>query len=128
MIQKISTLANKLIYLAALVAFQGLLIAQDITEKVEVVSLNDDSSTVDINITNPLDDQPGMYGSEMIATKMPVAEVHASTIEEIEGGLVTAWFGGTKEGSRDVVIWLSRNTGEGWSKPVSYTHLRAHET
>ena len=63
MIQKISTLANKLIYLAALVAFQGLLIAQDITEKVEVVSVNDDSSTVDINITNPLDDQPGMYGS-----------------------------------------------------------------
>jgi len=118
MIQKISTLANKLIYLAALVAFQGLLIAQDITEKVEVVSVNDDSSTVDINITNPLDEQPGMYGSEMIAIKMPVAEVHASTIEEIEGGLVTAWFGGTKEGSRDVVIWLSRNTGEGWAKPL----------
>ena len=49
---------------------------------------------------------------------MPVAEVHASTIVEIEGGLATAWFGGTKEKARDVVIWMSRNTGNGWSKPI----------
>ena len=35
----------------------------------------------------------------MIAEKMPVAEVHASTIVEIEGVIATAWFGGTKEGA-----------------------------
>ena len=52
---------------------------------------------------------------------MPVAEVHASTIEEIEGGLATAWFGGTEEGAKDVVIWLSRNKGDGWSKPEIIT-------
>ena len=81
----------------------------------EIVSA--DAATVDINVANPLDNQPGLYGSEMIAEKMPVAEVHASTIVEIEGGLATAWFGGTKEKARDVVIWMSRNKGNGWSRP-----------
>ncbi|GIT06180.1 MAG: hypothetical protein CM1200mP29_15910 [Verrucomicrobiota bacterium] len=32
---------------------------------------------------------------------------HASTIAEIEGGIVTAWFGGADEGAYDVVIWMS---------------------
>ena len=85
-------------------------------DNVEIVSA--DTATVDIDVANPLDNQPGLYGSEMIAKKMPVAEVHASTIVEIEGGLATAWFGGTKEKARDVVIWMSRNTGNGWSKPI----------
>ena len=46
-----------------------------------------------------------------------VAGVHASTIAEIEGGIVTAWFGGADEGAYDVVIWTSRNEGSGWSAP-----------
>ena len=127
MIHKISTLAKNLTILAVFVPFfsaQALqigdgqdVITQDNTGKKEAISVSDESSTVDINISNPLDNQPGMYGSEMITEKMPVAEVHASTIEEIEGGLATAWFGGTEEGAKDVVIWLSRNKGNGWSKP-----------
>ena len=111
MIRNISTLAKRLAALAALAMLPALCNAQD---NVEIVSA--DTATVDIDVANPLDNQPGLYGSEMIAEKMPVAEVHASTIVEIEGGLATAWFGGTKEKARDVVIWMSRNTGNGWSK------------
>ena len=106
-------MAKRLAALAALAMLPALCNAQD---NVEIVSA--DTATVDIDVANPLDNQPGLYGSEMIAEKMPVAEVHASTIVEIEGGLATAWFGGTKEKARDVVIWMSRNTGNGWSKPT----------
>ena len=75
------------------------------------------AKTVEIDVANSLEQQAGMYGGEMIAEKMPVAGVHASTIEEIEGGIVTAWFGGADEGAYDVVIWMSRNEGSGWSAP-----------
>ena len=44
------------------------------------------AKTVDIDVASTLQ-QAGMYGSEMIAEKMPVAAVHASTIAEIEGQL-----------------------------------------
>jgi predicted neuraminidase len=75
------------------------------------------AKTVDIDVANSLEKQAGIYGSEMIAKKMPVAGVHASTLAEIEGGIMTAWFGGAEEGAYDVIIWTSRNEGEGWSKP-----------
>ncbi|MCB0633387.1 MAG: exo-alpha-sialidase [Lewinella sp.] len=48
----------------------------------------------------------------------PTPECHASTIEEIPSGMIAAWFGGTYEKHPDVGIWVSRNTGEGWSDPV----------
>ncbi|MFL3666809.1 MAG: hypothetical protein ACJ06V_09550, partial [Verrucomicrobiota bacterium] len=57
------------------------------------------AKTVNIDVVDSLEKQAGMYGSEMIADKMPVAGVHASTIAEIEGGIVTAWFGGAEEGA-----------------------------
>lgn len=56
---------------------------------------------------------------EFIFEEAPFAGCHASTIEETPGGLVAAWFGGTREGHEDVEIWLSRRTGEGWSDPVA---------
>ena len=48
----------------------------------------------------------------------PTAECHASTIAEISGGLVAAWFGGTYERHPDVGIWLSFYLKGNWSKPV----------
>ncbi len=48
----------------------------------------------------------------------PTPQCHASTIAETESGLVAAWFGGKHEKNTDVGIWLSRNTGEGWERPV----------
>ena len=38
------------------------------------------AKTVEIDVAGSLEQQAGMYGGEMIAEKMPVAGVHASTI------------------------------------------------
>jgi predicted neuraminidase len=47
------------------------------------------------------------------------AECHASTVVELRGGgLMAAWFGGTREGAPDVGIWTSRYADGAWSKPV----------
>jgi predicted neuraminidase len=43
---------------------------------------------------------------------------HASTIAETGDGLVTAWFGGTREGAPDVGIWVSRRVNGAWTPPV----------
>jgi predicted neuraminidase len=48
----------------------------------------------------------------------PVPSVHASTIVETREGLLVAWFGGTHEGNRDVVIWAARHSAGAWSAPV----------
>lgn len=48
----------------------------------------------------------------------PTPECHASTIVEVEDGLIAAWFGGTEERHNDVGIWVSMNLDGAWSKPV----------
>src|SRR5262249_28659943 len=49
----------------------------------------------------------------------PFAQCHASTIAETrQGTLLAAWFGGTREGNRDVGIWLTRQVQGKWSKPI----------
>src|SRR6202012_5016309 len=49
----------------------------------------------------------------------PFASSHASTIVELKNGsLMSAWFGGTAEGSPDVAIWTAVKTADRWSTPV----------
>ena len=56
--------------------------------------------------------------SEFVFETAPFASAHASTIVETRSGLVTAWFGGTREGAPDVGIWLSRQERGQWTAPV----------
>lgn len=56
--------------------------------------------------------------TEFLADPPPTLSSHASTICESRGGLVAAWFGGTAERQRDVVIWFTRQTGNVWAKPI----------
>ncbi|MEM7262378.1 MAG: exo-alpha-sialidase, partial [Planctomycetota bacterium] len=65
-----------------------------------------------------LADAPGLVSSKPIFEKVPFPECHASTIEETPSGLVAAWFGGTREGAKDVGIWVSRLRGGSWAAPV----------
>jgi predicted neuraminidase len=66
--------------------------------------------------------EPGVIASQFIFEKVPFPQCHASTIDETKGGLVAAWFGGTREKDPDVGIWLSRHEDSGrgrkWSPPV----------
>ena len=56
--------------------------------------------------------------SEFVFETAPFASAHASTIVETRDGLVTAWFGGTREGAPDVGIWLSRHIKGEWTAPI----------
>ena len=62
--------------------------------------------------------EPGVVSAEFIFEKAPFPQCHASTIVEMKGGLVAAWFGGTRERNPDVGIWVSRLEGGKWSAPV----------
>src|SRR5262245_9744026 len=65
---------------------------------------------------NPSPD--AVVGSEFVFLTAPFASAHASTIVETREGLVSAWFGGTREGAPDVGIWLSRRINGAWTAPV----------
>jgi predicted neuraminidase len=66
--------------------------------------------------------EPGMaqeVTSEFIFEKAPFEGCHASTIVETASEeFLAAWFGGSHEGAKDVAIWMSRRSAEGWSAPV----------
>jgi predicted neuraminidase len=54
---------------------------------------------------------------EIIFRQAPFDQSHAATLAETRTGLVAAWFGGRREGSDDVSIWLARRSAQGWSVP-----------
>jgi predicted neuraminidase len=56
--------------------------------------------------------------AEFIFEQAPFPSCHASTIAETKAGLVAAWFGGTREKSPDVGIWVSRHDKTGWSSVI----------
>jgi predicted neuraminidase len=63
--------------------------------------------------------QPALLKSEFIYETAPFPSCHASTIvENSNGALVAAWFGGTDEKNPDVGIWLSRFEGDRWTAPT----------
>lgn len=80
------------------------------------------ASNADADELPPLS-KPGENGiltAELIYSldDKPTPQCHASTIVETPAGLVTAWFGGTHEKHDDVGIWVSRQIGGEWSRPV----------
>lgn len=61
----------------------------------------------------------GILKNEFIYETAPFPECHASTIAQTPAGLITAWFGGTREKNPDVEIWTSREVDGKWTTPVS---------
>jgi predicted neuraminidase len=66
--------------------------------------------------------------SEFIYNSAPFTSAHASTIAEVGGTLVAAWFGGSSEGATDVGIWLSRKVDGKWTPPVEVALGNSAET
>lgn len=60
----------------------------------------------------------GILNDEFIFTHASFPESHAATIAETPEGLIASWFGGTKEGNKDVCIWTSRLVNDQWSDPL----------
>lgn len=60
----------------------------------------------------------GIVHDDFIFRNASFAESHAPTIAEIPGGLIASWFGGTKEGNKDVCIWTSHFVHGRWTPPV----------
>ncbi len=63
--------------------------------------------------------------SEFVFEKAPFEQCHASTILELpDGKLLSAWFGGKREGDPSVEIWMSaKPKGGAWSAPEAMTHF-----
>ena len=59
----------------------------------------------------------GIVTDEFVFDKAPFPESHAATIAEGTKGLVSAWFGGAKEGKPDVCIWVSHRKNGAWTVP-----------
>ena len=77
-----------------------------------------DADGADPGTSSELLDQPGIVKAEFLFDEAPFASCHASTIADTSTGLVTAWFGGSREGKSDVGIWIARKEGSCWSAPV----------
>lgn len=66
----------------------------------------------------PAAERKGIIADAFIYESAPFPECHASTIVETPSGLVAAWFGGTREGHKDVNIYTSTFQNGKWSDPV----------
>jgi alpha-L-rhamnosidase len=64
----------------------------------------------------------GILTDEFIFEEAPFASCHAATIAETSHGLISAWFGGTKERNPDVGIWISRRIKGKWTEPSEVTN------
>lgn len=59
----------------------------------------------------------GIKVDEFIFDTASFPQSHASTIAETPEGLIASWFGGTKEGNKDVCIWTSNLVNDKWTPP-----------
>jgi alpha-L-rhamnosidase len=60
----------------------------------------------------------GIVKDEFIFDRASFPESHSATITETPEGLIAAWFGGTKEGNKDVCIWTSHFKNGKWTAPA----------
>lgn len=68
-------------------------------------------------LTTGRDPEP-LFESGYVTEDSPTESVHSGTLTELpDGGVLAAWFGGSREGARDVAIYASRWNGSDWSTP-----------
>lgn len=68
---------------------------------------------------------PAIETGFFTADGVPVPEVHASTVLRLSNGeIMAAWFGGKKEGTDDVGIFLVQGKPGNWSAPKEISKIR----
>jgi alpha-L-rhamnosidase len=72
----------------------------------------------DYHFVSNLHYKAGIVKDAFIFERSSFPESHASTIAETPKGLIAAWFGGTKEGYKDVCIWTAHYNNGVWSAPT----------
>ncbi|GAB4024444.1 sialidase family protein [Spirosoma gilvum] len=72
--------------------------------------------------------QSGLVVDEFVVENPPFPESHAATIAQTPTGLVSAWFGGTKERNPDVCIWVSRQEKGHWLPPQNVANGIVNDT
>lgn len=65
----------------------------------------------------PISYKDGIVEEQFIYDTAPFPSCHASTIAETPEGLITAWFGGTRERHPDVCIYTSHLINGKWTAP-----------
>lgn len=60
----------------------------------------------------------GIVTDEFIYDTASFPSCHAATVAETPKGIVAAWFGGTREGHKDVCIWMSHLVNGKWTAPA----------
>ena len=73
--------------------------------------------TITIDVSGQDKWKKGILVDEFIFEQASFPQSHASTIAETPDGLIAAWFGGTKEGNKDVCIWTSKLVNDKWAAP-----------
>lgn len=63
--------------------------------------------------------QKGILVDEFLYDTAAFPQCHAATIAETPAGLIAAFFGGTREGAKDVEIYTSRLVNNRWTVPAS---------
>lgn len=70
----------------------------------------------------------GIVTDEFIFDTASFPSSHSATIAETPEGLIAAWFGGTKEGNKDVCIYTSHLKNGKWTKPAMAADGRLNDT
>lgn len=62
---------------------------------------------------------PGLYAERFVNEERQGAMSHVSSMVPLEGGeMLAAWYSGSREGAKDVVVYSSRFSGGRWGRPV----------
>ncbi|WP_316737553.1 sialidase family protein [Pedobacter aquatilis] len=70
-----------------------------------------------------------IVSSAYIFENAPFEACHASTLVELKNNsIMSAWFGGKHEGSKDVSIWTSINQNGKWSAPIEVANGIQNDT
>lgn len=66
--------------------------------------------------------QAPLFQRGFVFQQGPTPAAHSGTLVELtDGGLLAAWFGGSREGAGDVAIYAARWNGTSWSRPYVLT-------